>query len=185
MRRLKSHCLAIGCMTLTVVGALLPTTLEAQADTANPKDVSKTMTMQSEQEVLDLHAFFQDWFQGLLPKTDESFARFADVMDPDFHIISPAGRLTSIKDLGPGLRGVHGKWRRASNEADASRIWIENIQVHELAGDLALVTYEEWQVAEGPAKGRLSTAVFRRDPQTPNGVRWLHVHETWLPADDE
>ena len=46
---------------------------------------------------------------------------------------------------------------------------------------MAIVTYEEWQTFEGVEKGRLSTAVFERHPAMPNRVRWLSVHETWLP----
>ncbi len=145
----------------------------------------KTADMETacRQEVLDLHQFFQDWFRGELPQTDEAFDRFSGVMDDSFHIVSPGGRKTAIEPLRAGLRSAFGSWRPASVESEGSRIWIENTQFQALNEDLSLVTYEEWQKNEGPAKGRLSTAVFRRDPEAPNGVRWLHVHETWLPAE--
>ena len=35
--------------------------------------------------------------------------------------------------------------------------------------------------ADGTITGRVSTAVFRERADTPNGLAWLHVHETWLP----
>lgn len=42
-----------------------------------------------------------------------------------------------------------------------------------------VATYEEWQGGEGrAARGRLSTVVFTRDDDAPNGLVWRHVHET-------
>ena len=61
------------------------------------------------------------------------------------------------------------------------RIWIESFQPRLVAGNLALVTYEEWQEVEGRVTGRLSSALFREMETAPKGVEWLHVHETWLP----
>jgi hypothetical protein len=48
-------------------------------------------------------------------------------------------------------------------------------------GDILLVTYEEWQQSGDQTTARLSTALFRDKPDAPNGLEWLHVHETWLP----
>ena len=41
-------------------------------------------------------------------------------------------------------------------------------------------------VHTGSGKGKSSSAfgvVFRAADQAPNGVAWVHVHETWLPSD--
>ena len=135
------------------------------------------MEEQCRQEVLELHQFFQDWFNGVLEPTDESFARFADVIDEDFVLISPSGRMTGRAPLVERLRGAHG-----SAKESGSRIWIESYRLHRLAGDFAVVTYEEWQEGrDGEAGGRLSTAFFGRREGMPNGVVWLHLHEVWLP----
>jgi hypothetical protein len=45
---------------------------------------------------------------------------------------------------------------------------------------MLLATYEEWQVIEGETRGRLSTALFRNREGTPNGIEWVHLHETWM-----
>ena len=162
--------------------SLIATPLAAEPTRGAPKPDMEALCTQ---EVIDLHQFFQDWFQGVLPKTDHAFARFAGVMDPAFHIVTPSGRKISIDTLGPGLRQAHGTWTRDSDEGQGSRIWIKNTEVRPLTEELALVTYEEWQTRTGTTKGRLSTAILQRDPEAPNGVRWLHVHETWLPERNE
>jgi len=59
-------------------------------------------------------------------------------------------------------------------------IWIENFDFKELSNDLFLVMYEEWQKIEDKNKGRLSTAIFQKCENKFNGIKWLHVHETWL-----
>ena len=64
------------------------------------------------------------------------------------------------------------------------RIWIENFEVRAVVGDVAVVSYEEWQEIAGQPRGRISSGVFRVRAGTPNGVEWLHLHETWLTDDD-
>jgi hypothetical protein len=75
--------------------------------------------------------------------------------------------------------------RRAAYGGQANtefRIWIEQPAARRLSGDLWLVTYEEWQNdGVGQINGRLSSALFTARAGMPNGVAWLHVHETWLP----
>jgi hypothetical protein len=132
-------------------------------------------------EVVQLHQFFQDWFNATLPPTTEEFERFSSVMAEKFVIISPNGELTERDELLERLQDAHGIWHEMSRPG---RIWIENLQVRHQVGDQILVLYEEWQEIEGESRGRLSTALFRRCEGTPNGIEWLHVHEVWLPEQD-
>jgi len=136
------------------------------------------MEQRCEDEVVQLHRFFQDWFNGTLPSTEDEFRRFDSVMAEGFVIISPSGEMTERAELLERLLAVHGIWREMSRPG---RIWIENLQVRHQVGDQVLVLYEEWQEIEGESRGRLSTALFRRREGTPNGVEWMHVHEVWLP----
>jgi len=128
-----------------------------------------------EAEVLDLHQFFVEWLTGAFPRTEESFARFSDGMAEGFVFINPSGVLSEkavmVRD-GEAAHGVH--------KDTGFRIWIEDIQCRPLADDLCLATYKEWQEISGLINGRLSTALFRSREGAPNGVEWLHVHETWL-----
>ena len=127
-----------------------------------------------EKEIIDLHQFFEDWFMGRVENTDATFARFADVMAPTFHIVNPSGRLTARPALLQGLRSAHNTWTEG-------RIWIQNVQSRGQYDALSIVTYEEWQAIGESQGGRLSTVVFQADDAAINGVSWLHVHETWLP----
>jgi len=129
-------------------------------------------------EVVQLHKFFEDWFNAALPPTEDSFRRFESVMAERFLIISPEGVLTERDELVDRLRQAHGIWRQNSRPG---RIWIENLQVRHTVGSQSMVLYEEWQEIDGVTRGRLSTAVLQRRESTPNGVEWLHVHEVWLP----
>lgn len=131
-------------------------------------------------EVTELHRFFQDWFNGVVPDDDTTFDRFAGVMGEGFVIVTPEGRAVERAALVEGLRGSHSRWRQEGN--DAGRIWIENVDVRHEKDGLTAVTYEEWQECDGRVRGRISTALFRANNGTPNGIEWLHVHETWLPV---
>jgi hypothetical protein len=133
------------------------------------------MVEQCKAEICELHDFFQAWFTGTLANTDTNFARFADVMADGFAIINPSGKLSERPALLTGLRAAH-------QRQPAIRIWTQNHQLRHQVGDLALLTYEEWQKDATHTTARLSTVLFRAQAGTPNGVMWLHVHETWLPG---
>ena len=124
-------------------------------------------------EVVELHAFFESWFRGELPGTDDAFARFDGVLDPGFEMVAPSG---ATLDRSAVLTMVHG----AHGAMPHMRIWIQAHRSLVSAGDTALVTYEEWQERDGETKARVSTGLFRAAPAAPNGVCWIHVHETWM-----
>ena len=131
------------------------------------------MKNRCEREIIELHQFFQDWFNGAGPNTDEQFARAAGVLAEGFVIISPDGTLTEGAPLLARIRQGHGT-------RPNFRIWVEDFRFHRQDGHIALTTYQEWAEIGEETTARLSTALFREKAGTPNGVEWLHVHETWL-----
>ncbi len=134
------------------------------------------------QEVIDLHRFFEDWFGGYCEHSEQVFKQgLLDRMHENFNIIMPGGMMLHIADFTPGFRDLYG-----SNPD--FHISIRDIRQLPLAGDsIYLVSYQEWQrnarMSTPPNNGRLSSAVFVEDEDAPNGVKWFHVHETWLPME--
>lgn len=126
-------------------------------------------------EIQRLHDFFQDWFTSVVPESDEEFHRFAAAMDTNFAIIGPNGALTELPALTAGLRNAYGKQPKI-------RIWTENHRRHHQWGNVALCTYEEWQAIGDKTTVRLSSVLLRKEVDTPHGLSWLHVHETWIAA---
>lgn len=120
-------------------------------------------------EVVALHDFFTAWFRGEHPDTDEAFAPLPRALAEGFVLISPGGTLMARPAILGALRGAHTSW------AENDTIEIRNTQVRQRTGDTIVATYEEWQRKGGVETGRVSTVVFTTQ------LRWLHVHETWLP----
>jgi len=108
------------------------------------------------------------------------FSRFADVMAEDFEIVFPDGKGMNQPELLTWMRGLEGALTDQEFE-----IRIENLEERATAPGMFIVTYEEWQTRDGETNARRSTAVFRENPETPNRVEWVHVHETWLSQKDE
>jgi hypothetical protein len=125
-------------------------------------------------EIVELHAFFQGWLDGTLPATDAVFARLADTIETEFTLITPSGEIITRTPLLSQLRAAH-------ESRPNWRMWIENAQLLVENSDLTVATYQEWQQTGDATTVRISTAVFRNCSGTPNGLVWLHVHETWLP----
>lgn len=125
-------------------------------------------------EIVELHEFFQGWLGGTLPDNDATFARMVDTMTASFILITPAGVIITGAALSADLRGAHGS-------RPGWRMWIENAQLRYQEGPLTIATYEEWQQTGTTTTARISTAIFRAQAGTPNGLVWMHVHETWVP----
>lgn len=124
-----------------------------------------------ETEVVELHRFFEAWFRGELPKTEDAFARFGDALADSFAIVSPSGRLAQRDAILSAVFDAHGSWPAANT------IRVDAVTVRWRGAEAVLATYEEWQTRDGVTKGRVSTVLMTMT--TP--PRWLHVHETWLP----
>jgi hypothetical protein len=124
-------------------------------------------------EIETLHEFFVGWFTGALPLNvfeSQFLARF----DPDFLLIPPAGVRLPLRDF------QHELYRMHATNPDF-RIAIRSVKILRLMDNHILAGYEEWQrnaLASTPAdNGRIATVMFERTQP----LRWLHVHETWLP----
>lgn len=128
-----------------------------------------------EDEVVELHRFFQDWYRGTIDAGGEAFARMSDVLAEGFHLIGPDGALVGRGEILAAVRGAHG--------SRGSEFTIRTGECRFRAGGrgLGVVTYEEWHEEGHSRRGRISTAVFQDRADAPNGVEWVHVHETWLP----
>ena len=131
------------------------------------------MKAQYATEIQELHQFFQDWFTGAIAQTEENFARVTSGISEQFALIAPDGTLAEYPTVVEWLRGGY---RSRPN----FRLWTDKIVVRHQTNGLALATYEEWQEIDGKINARLSTTLLRAKADAPNGVEWLHVHETWI-----
>lgn len=126
-----------------------------------------------EREIRELHAFFQGWIGGELDRSPETFRRLEDALADDFTFVTTAGEVLERPAIVEGVRSSH------ASSSDL-RIRIRDPRLlRESAGQLVAV-YQELQEAAGGRTGRVSTVVFRRSEAAPNGLEWLHVHETWI-----
>lgn len=130
-------------------------------------------------EIEELHAFFEGWFEGTLSDDEPTFARVAAALAGDFELISPDGSLRDRKTILASIRDGYGSH---AGERQQFRIEIHDVRPRFVVADTALLTYEEWQTSDGSENRRRSSAWFRRADEAPCGVRWVHLHETALPA---
>ena len=129
-----------------------------------------------EDEVVELHRFFQAWYRGEIDPDGGAFSRLSDVLGESFHMVSPDGELVGRGEVLAVLRAAHG-----SKGADFV-LRAEECRFRTGSRRLGVVTYEEWQEEGGTSRGRIATAVLQDRADAPNGVEWVHVHQTWLPA---
>jgi cytochrome oxidase Cu insertion factor (SCO1/SenC/PrrC family) len=129
-------------------------------------------------EIEELHAFFGRWFLAELPPTEAALARFSRALADDFSLIGPDGEEVGRREIIDRIRSAHG-----SRKPTGFEIWIEEIRPRAAPAGFCLMTYQEWQRFGQTTKVRLSSVLFRAKTTAPNGVEWLHLHETWLPVE--
>jgi len=132
-------------------------------------------------EIIDLHIFFEDWFRGNCKDSERVFeSRLLSRMDIDFYIVLPDGECFYGEQFWPQMRKSHG------SNPDFQISLCNFARKLQIGRKTFVVNYEEWQKNALNSKpvnnGRVSTAVLVTDNSAPNGLRWVHVHETWLSA---
>jgi len=129
-------------------------------------------------EVNELHIFFEDWLSAKYEQSEEKFQRILGVLAPEFEIVAPNGFHMNREDILSLVWDLYG----CKKDSDPPfKLWIEKCRDRTIGVGVSLVTYEEWHRMNDVKKGRFSTAIMRLSPGCPNGVEWLHIHETWLP----
>lgn len=131
---------------------------------------------QVREEIEALHRFFVEWFSGVAPATDSVFETgFMRRFDEKFLLIPPAGAILDLSALATGIRSNHGT-------NPNFRIAIRGVTIRRAWDRYVLATYEEWQrnalASTPPDNGRIASVLFNSGAS----LRWLHVHETWLPT---
>lgn len=137
--------------------------------------IDTTLESKVRQEIEALHRFFVEWFSGSVPATDNIFENeFLRRFDESFLLIPPAGTLLDLSSIAASIRSAHGSNRDF-------RVAIRGVAIRRTWDEYILATYEEWQrnaLASTPSdNGRIATVLFRSTDR----LRWLHIHETWLP----
>ena len=133
------------------------------------------MRAPTEREIHDLHTFFEAWYRGTIEDTDGSFGRLENVLAPEFTLITSDGYVVPREQLLPLMRAEYAT-------KPEIEMWVEAVQLRLASGEIVLATYEEHGRTTNGTRSTLITALLRRNPETPNGVEWVHIHEVRLPA---
>lgn len=133
------------------------------------------LTDDAAREVEALHDFIEDWFAGRV--ADDAFDRMGETLAPEFEIVTPEGERLDREELLDGMREGHGS---QATSVPPFEIRVDDVTGRVIEEEICVVTYDERQRSDGEESVRTSTAVFCRDDDAPNGVAWLHLHETWV-----
>lgn len=130
-------------------------------------------------DIEDVHKFFVGWFGGQVPKTEAVFARFRNSLDPRFGQVNPRGLYRPYATI---VGDVWDHWNWFPGDP-TYRIWVARPRVRfVIGGDHALAVYEEWLNYKGENIGRTCTALVAKRDSAPNGIVWLEMQESLLPA---
>lgn len=121
-------------------------------------------------EIEEFHEFCDKWLGGGIPQ-ESLHENFIAAMDDQFEIITPNGNHANLQVIAAVISSMYGSSGR--------RVHVRNVQIREFDG-FYVATYEEVHTEGDIVTTRLTSSVFVDDPNRTNGVRWVHVHETWL-----
>lgn len=138
----------------------------------DPLETSPMIDMQDNvrSEIQELHAAFVRWFDPTSPSPPAEFERIESALAPSFAMVTPSGDLIDRTAVLGALS--------AAKDARTVAIEIDVKTVTMLGDSRVMAVYEERQSEDGATRVIVSTVVFQAVPSAPNGIRWLHVHET-------
>jgi hypothetical protein len=125
------------------------------------------------EEIERLHDQFVGWFTGEAKRAE--FAPIERAMADGFERVGPDGERTDCDAVLEALRRAHGDFDPGTFDIE-----IRNVEVIRTVADHATVRYEEWQETSDGPTSRISTVLFQTDPETPGGLAWVDLHETWM-----
>lgn len=125
--------------------------------------------MDWEREIVELHEFFEAYFLAEVHSTD----RFESVLEPDFTMIGPTGDVSDRGQVIDAVRAGHGHTSSLS-------IAISDAELLAERPGLVVARYVETHHLADRSNHRITTVAFTARDDMPNGVAWLHAHETWL-----
>ena len=108
------------------------------------------MITRIEIEIVELHQFFEDWYNHQMIASDKNFARCADALASNFSTIFPNRERVLRQPLLDKIRKAH-------HSHTSMRIWIDKVQVLTQIRGLILAIYEEWQEIEGTGTARINS----------------------------
>jgi len=129
------------------------------------------MAIEWQDEVLELHEAFERWFRR--EGGQESMDRIRKAFHEDLSYIGPGGGRVGRDELLRRLQDMRGAMPDIHIEVSALE------ELHRI-GDWLVATYHETHRRGEETTLRSTTVIFKVDPSAPRGVRWLHVHESWL-----
>lgn len=110
---------------------------------------------------------------GTIPRTEEQLDRLEEALEKRFTFVTTSGQVLAREAIVGAVRESHGA-------RPGLRIRLREPRLVHSCKHHVVATYQEWQEAEGERTGRTSTVVLERKEEAPNGLVWIHVHETWI-----
>lgn len=146
-------------------GAALVAELWGAVPPAPPKGAMEALVRA---EIPRLHAAFEAWYDK--DRSPPEFKGISGALTRGFQMVSTSGQVIGRKGTLALIRGAKG--------SRLVRISVEIQSVLPIGLDQAMAIYHERQLEAGVERVIVSTALFRRAPEAPGGVEWVHVHET-------
>ena len=124
-------------------------------------------------EIVELHEFFVGWFNGTVER-DQLEPRFLSRLDKDVVFIPPEGHVMTSSGLKAGFEKGYGSNTRF-------KVQIRDVAIRRETGNAVLATYTEWQIGALTSAHANNARVTSVLMETGPPIKWLHIHETWLP----
>ena len=131
------------------------------------------MNNQIQKEIVQIHQYFENWYNGSCSKDDAEFDlnvsnRFCD----NFKIVMPDGTLYQKNEILSVIKDGFGTSRDF-------KIEIKMISAEAIEKDIFLALYEEWHTEPGSNKeGRIAAVILKKNDQCLLGFEWVHCHES-------
>lgn len=126
-------------------------------------------------EIVEYQLYLEKWFRGQIENSDAGFWRLKYTMDEKAPMVFAHGTEANSRLTIDKARSFHGALPHFVS-------WVDRIRIQKVSAGAWSVIFDKWQKAS-PAEElscKITSALLINQEGTPNGLKWLQTHETWL-----
>ncbi|CAM6007876.1 unnamed protein product [Sphagnum balticum] len=139
----------------------------------NDKQAPKIGAVAAAHEVVEYLLLIEQWLRGDVPNSHQVHNRLKSVLAPDSSLVHAYGIISNPYKEIDSFHSLYG-----SQKGKTFAIWADRIRTMEISDDSWVVRFDKWQ--------RTGLTFFflclfiQANVDTPNGLQWKLIHETWL-----
>ncbi|KAL8114794.1 sucrose-phosphatase 1-like isoform X3 [Apium graveolens] len=132
-------------------------------------------TLHPDHEIVMFYLFYEKWRKAEVEKTEQSLHKLKSLCHSMAIFVHPSGVKRPLKHSIDDVVMLHG-----DKKGKPFSVWVDQVYSAEIASNTWLVKFYKWELCDEEKYCCLTTVLLSLKTEEPDGLMWLHMHQTWL-----